>query len=393
MKKHINLLYQLIFSLIIVCLALGQLQRWQLTSDVAIYGHDVLIFGFILVWGVNLVISRSKVNLITRLEMIYALAAWLVCTWLINSVSFGIISSMSGLLYLLRWIMYLGFGMAIYDLLTKRVLAIRPIKWLFRIGLLAAFLGIGQYIFWPDTRILYTFGWDDHLNRLIGTYFDPGFTGLMFILALILGLVRKNYLAVGLFLVATLLTYSRASMLTLLIILLIWTVKTRELVIGSSWLIVSLILVLMLPQTAGEGVKLARTQSVTARITSTVSGLEIFTQNPIWGIGFNNYRLVLPQSDRQIPSHTSSPDNSYIFLLATAGLFGLGLFIASIGGLWLFSWQESAELFLSIVAISIHAMFNNTWFYPFVLIWFWILLASVMARSKINEPPQHNTNK
>src|SRR3989338_6680935 len=59
-------------------------------------------------------------------------------------------------------------------------------------------LGLGQYIFLPDTRFLLSYGWDEHYWRLIGTVLDPNYMGVMMGMIVLFGIQVANLDSVSL---------------------------------------------------------------------------------------------------------------------------------------------------------------------------------------------------
>ena len=164
--------------------------------------------------------------------------------------------------------------------------------------------------------------------------------------------------------VALLLTYSRSSYLAFLVII-VFHLRRRKLLLlvaCSLWLVA----LLSLPRPGGEGVKLERLFSITNRLDSMQQGLRLFTQHPVFGVGFN----LLRYQQNNLVSHSGAGIyNSFIFLLATTGLPGL------LAYLWLLKRQLKSNAYF-LVPILVHSLFNNTLFYAPVMLWLWLLLAS-----------------
>ena len=260
-----------------------------------------------------------------------------------------------GSLYLWRWLAYA----LIYFVARQAKLPLR--RYLIITGLIVAITGLIQYFLFPDTRFLYNLGWDEHYYRLIGTFFDPNFTGIFLVLTLIL--LWPSPVSIVPF-VALLLTYSRSSYLAFLVII-VFHLRRRKLLLlvaCSLWLVA----LLSLPRPGGEGVKLERLFSITNRLDSMQQGLRLFTQHPVFGVGFN----LLRYQQNNLVSHSGAGiDNSFIFLLATTGLPGL------LAYLWLLKRQLKSNAYF-LVPILVHSLFNNTLFYAPVMLWLWLLLAS-----------------
>jgi len=252
-------------------------------------------------------------------------------------------------------------------------------------GLSLTALGLLQYFIFPDLTQLKWLGWDDHYYRLAGTIFDPGFTGILLVLTFFLCLHTKldkttKIFSLALTTLALFLTYSRASYLAFFAGLIIYGLKKIKLKKAVYIIFAFLFVLPFLPKPKGEGVNLLRTFSITRRFDSMKIGLTIFSQNPVTGVGFNLLRPAvnryqLAESDWQTSHSAAGIDNSYIFILATMGIPGL---IAFLWLLYSILNIKTNQLLIhtSFAAVSTHALFTNTFFYPFVMLWLWLLLGS-----------------
>ena len=191
----------------------------------------------------------------------------------------------------------------------------------------------------------------------------------------------------------------------------------------------------VIPKQGGEGVNLFRTNSIEQRIESWKEGVNVWREHPWLGVGFNNYRVakekVQESTIRQLAEYKkiqegkghgeNAPSSSWILLLATTGIVGTGWLIAisSLAGICSFAvtlritqgkptrfrsgWPRAAASLLRkfanfancynrkstevkninglwvgvLMMVGIHAIFNNTMFYPPVL----VLLALIKAAS------------
>lgn len=257
-----------------------------------------------------------------------------------------------GILYGLRWLVY---SLLLWPLvqLSKHV---RLEKILNAFGAVFVIICWIQYIFFPDMRWLYYFGWDDHYYRIIGPLLDPGFTGIILVFILIWLWETKSERLLQVFTLGSLLlTYSRASFLALFVAM-IWLKKPVKL------FVLCFLLIVFLPRTSGgEGVKLERTASVNARVINWQNTWETFLSNPILGVGFG---LV-------------KSDSSLLYVLATTGILG---FVAYLGYL-----KHLYRLGPTFGALMIHSIFLNSLFYPAVLMWLAFRMA--IMESKKSELP------
>ena len=287
-----------------------------------------------------------------------------------------------GFFYLLRLAAYFAFFGVVLDFAARRkgsALLLRD--GLLSVGFFTAVFGWVQYFFFPDFRSFTVWGWDDHLYRLIGTFMDPGFTGIILVLSAVLALYsffRNSRSIHGLlfifFSVSVLFTYSRASFIALLAGVLVLLYFFRKARLFLLCLAVFVIAVLSLPRPAGEGVKLERTSSIHTRITSYSEGFGVFLQNPVFGVGYNNICLVkkVGLGETDTASHSCSGFESGILtLLAATGLAGFFAFIHLLWGLARsIAGASLRALFVSsVLAVLAHSFFVNSLFYPWVMGW------------------------
>jgi O-antigen ligase len=301
-------------------------------------------------------------------------------------------------LYLLRWLVYAGIYFVVYDLTKNSKLKTEKlINAMILVGFVAAVLGLAQYFFLPDTRFLEAYGWDPHYYRVIGTFLDPGFLGLILVLSLIIVVVkawqkkkyRKRLIGAGLVVyLALALTYSRASYFAYSLAMgaIAWRKRSAKFLFAV--LAIGLMTVALLPRPGGEGVKLERESTIKARILNWQQSVEIARDNLLFGVGFNSYRYAQdryidwPEGELEISHAGAGADSSLLFVLATTGIFGL------IAYLWL--WTKALSLSLrnlkkpeniialaSILAVFVHSFFANSLFYPWIMVWLWIVLGGI----------------
>ena len=299
-----------------------------------------------------------------------------------------------GALYLLRAVSYVAFFTAIYNLVKaknkyKNIL----FNALIVVSLEVGVLGLIQYFLIPDLRFLYAFGWDDHLYRLIGTFLDPGFTGIILALGGILALAayikegkRVYLLGIAFLTLALLLTYSRASFVAFGVGLATLFIKTRR----SLILLIAAIFLLaipFLPRPEGYGVRLERTHSIVSRLANYRQTLEIFQKSPLFGVGFNNMCAARQEflEDKMIDSHAcSGSDSSILLVLATSGVVGL-ILVISLSKTILESLPRNVfgYAFLAcFMALLVHSQFVNSLIYPWVLGYMSILGGVSLGGSK-----------
>ncbi len=330
----------LIFILFFI-LPFGQLER---LPGLPLYLHDLVIL--------MLIIINLKFIKFSRPVWLFIVACLL--SLIVNFFRFPVQELLISSLYLVRWLAYA----CLLPLFKHHKLDLRP--WLKYLCLALAILGFLQYLFIPDTRFLASLNWDDHYYRLISTVFDPNFLGLIFVLGLIL--FNLQILPSLVLLIALLLTYSRSSYLSLIAVILAFALIKKK--FKYLFLILIFALLPVLPRPGGEGVKLERWFSVEQRLANYRESLQLIKLSPIFGLGFNTLRYY-----RGDPvSHAAAGlDSSLLFVLATTGIIG---FLAYLN--WLKTlWPVSLIVKLSLVAILVHSLFQNSLFYPLIMIWLW----------------------
>lgn len=268
-----------------------------------------------------------------------------------------------GAMYLLRFLVYSSLSGVL----------VQSIKVIPVVGIGTAITGILQYIFIPDVRFLEYWGWDPHYYRIVGIFLDPGFTGLILVLTLVY-LVINNYKKIWWIVVylALALTYSRASYLAFFTAFTWISIQKKDWKYGViSILILGLTVVALPRHSSGEGVKLERLSTIYARIESWKKAWEIFSNNPIIGVGFNTYRYAQKASPE---SHAGAgSDSSLLLVMATTGIVGLLFYLKYLKVLWKLS-NKNLILSTSLIAILIHSVFLNSLFYPAVMLWLALLI-------------------
>ncbi len=372
MKKSKHFFHLFLLGILAIFLSFGQLERIQVTSQVAFYLHDVLLV-FWIATSFQLLTPLLKKN-ISWLSGFFSI--WIVLGILVNGI--GNSGLLTAVLYCCRLLTYLVFGELLLDLVRKKLLTHTQILCavLFT-GVMMLYFGFLQYIFIPDTRILFFLGWDDHYYRLISTLLDPGFAGIMLVLTFCAAqmIEQKKFkkLFSVLLLFGILLTYSRASYLTLAFVLGIATVTfwlQKNLFVSAYlvYLCVFLTAIPFLPRPGGEGIRLERTSTITARTAGIVQNFQSMEPKE-WITGKG---LFLPIHSSQTlfgqPDHAVVSSNWIIFVLIETGLPGWIAFFLIIFTVLKNFWKKNVWLFLAFCAILIHGLFNATIIYPFVVL-------------------------
>jgi O-antigen ligase len=133
-----------------------------------------------------------------------------------------------------------------------------------------------------------------------------------------------------------------------------------------------------------------------ARIESWQNALEIAKDHPFLGIGFNNFRFAqsdygffnYPQTGNEHSGAGS--DSSFLTILATSGILGFVIFIASLTVVLYKSFLLRKNFlafatFVSFISIIIHSQFVNSLLFPLIMIWLWFLAGLAFLESKDEE--------
>ncbi len=330
----------------------------------SIYLLDILVF----LIAISLITSKDR-NKILSGSIVKPLLIFLgvAIFSLIINIKQGISSGFpTSFLYLLRLLTYPSIFFA------ARFVGFNKLKNPLIISLsIFSILGLFQYFIFPDMRFLKNLGFDDHYFRLIGSLYDPNFSGAIFAATSLFLLGNSKFLHSIPFVGLLALTFSRASYLAFaagLIYLLITRKRAKFLLL----LPLLGLIVYLIPKPFGEGVNLMRTFSIFSRLGSWQEGITLFFQRPIFGWGYNTLRGI-GNSRFQI-------DNSYIFLLATTGIAGL----ISFTNLIITLLKNTRNVGLKVLAMSIlvHSIFNNSLFFIWIFAFFWISLGLDRVKPK-----------
>lgn len=385
-----------LFFIFLVLFPFGQLTRIPLSflnlPEVHLYLTDIILFLLVLSWGICKISEKGKkYQLPVLAKPIFLFTVLAVFSLIVNSPLFSKRELGVGFLYLLRWVFYAGLYFVLFDLKKK----LGWLNWknvrcfLIIIGSAVGIFGLSQYFLWPNLKALEVLQYDPHFYRVVGTFLDPGFTGLILVFTFLLIIdcwfeeKKKWLIPLSLIIYSALaLTYSRASWLVFLIAVLFVAYFKK------SWKFLLVILALMgftyflLPRPAGEGGKIERTYTIEARLINYQQALMIAKEHPFFGVGFNTYRYAqrdygfFEAEEWRISHSGAGADNSWLFVLATTGVFGFLSYL----WFWGRALKESKKktiVLVSLLALIIHAFFVNSLFYSWIMAWIWILLAFV----------------
>ena len=304
-------------------------------------------------------------------------------------------------LFLLRFVFY--FWVMIITLnVVKREKMEKWVNIFLSAGTILVFLGFLQLLFVPNLLFLAPYGWDPHKMRIVSSFLDPNFVGIVFVFlasfSLSSYLFKKNLVLLFVFLsssIAVLLTFSRSSYLAFLCALLVIGIL-KSFRITSFAILIFLVSFIFIPQ-ARERVTGAITfdETVKARIESWQRALLVFKDHFLVGVGFNTYRYTQAsygffENDQDLGGHSGAgSDSSLLLVAATTGVFGLAAFMWILISIWSTVAKSSKRSFValgtsaSFIGLVVHSQFVNSLFFPQIMLLFWFFVGIVSREDNL----------
>jgi len=299
--------------------------------------------------------------------------------------------------YLLRFDAYIsllfigGIGLTIFQKIVLKKIFIFA-------TFLTVIMGFIQLIFYNNLRNLYYLDWDEHLYRLFSSFLDPNFAGIVFSLFVLYlfgriikslkdlkDIISLNTILFAATITALIFTYSRTALISFAVGFSILLIGFRKIKLLLLMLLLLLAAVFLVSDFSIEGLNPVRIASTEARITSMEEALEIFSENYLFGIGFNAYRYAQVKygfrNSQEILSSNADAgtDNSFLFILSTAGIAGFIFYL----NIWFNIYRKiklkkkKTERLVPISIISalfIGSFFINALFYVHIMFWVFFYL-------------------
>lgn len=395
----------LLFTILILLIPFGVILRFSVFPNVYIYPIDLVAIVIFIIYLVSLIKNKK----IEHEKIFYPLLGFLgigLFSLFLDLRYLSISQFLVALLYLFRFTVYASLIWSVAKIAKDKNLNIK----LLASGSLFVVFAYIQYFYYNNLRNLYYLGWDDHLYRLFSTFLDPNFAGVFLVLIFILvtGLSidfykKKNtrifllLLLLGMAtLVAILLTYSRSAFIMLLVGLVVLLLLNKYVKQLLLMLVVVIVLYFSFANLKIEGLNPLRLASSEARLVSARQATNIFSKNPVFGVGFNSYRYTQVRYGTRTPNGIASSnadagtDNSYLFVLATTGVVGFvffAKFLFEIVNSLLKVYKKNKSVFAAIalssfVAILADSFFINSLFYIFIISWVFILVGITLSRKQ-----------
>ncbi len=345
----------------------GQLGRISFfNQEINLYTYDIVLSFTFLIFLFKYRFKPIQ-QVFKKYKIIFFFISSLFFSFLLRILQFNWNQNIISFLYFTRFVTYILYFLYLHYHLKKnndQILS-KTVRLFFLITIISSFI---QYFFYSDLQNLVYLGWDPHYHRMFGVFLDTSIAAAIYGLSfLFILLSRFNSLAL-MFLVSLILTFSRSSYIALFISLF-YLFLTKK-IIRYTLLVVLLffLLFLLVPKEFGQGVGLTRTFSISSRIFDYQQGIQIWSRNPIFGIGYNRLRYIREElkllGQMKVPSHAASGlSSSYLIILICGGIIGLGFFIASIVSLI----KMNREIATMVIFIAVLSFFDNVFLHPFVL--------------------------
>ncbi|MCX7881345.1 MAG: O-antigen ligase family protein [Patescibacteria group bacterium] len=281
---------------------------------------------------------------------------YLLVSFLIDLKKYNYQQNLIAFLYQIRLIFYfLGF------LYLKKV----DLKPFFVVLILVTVpLSLTQFFLYPNLRNLLYLGWDPHIFRLFGLFFDTYVAAAIYGLIFLFLFFKKKFFLrkflLTIYFLFILLTYSRLGLISFLITLFIYFIINKnyqKILLISGMVFIFIFLVLKFDRGA---INLNRMFSIKARVIDYQKGISFFVKKPIFGYGYNRIRFIKNES----VSHSgASFSSSFLTVLVGAGLIGFFLFIKSL--FQLINKNKFGVYFL--IFLGFFSLADNVLLHPFIL--------------------------
>lgn len=382
--------------LLLLLFPIGLVFRIKLASNILFVPQDMVVLLIFILTCYEIVIKgKLKFDIYFKIQLLFVIFG--IGSLILNSFIHKDINIVASSLYAIRYIAYIGLINVGRYFSTSKL--IKPIVILS--GTVFIILGYLQYYFYNDLAGLKYLGWDIHLYRLFSTFLDPNFAGVFYVFFLFIIFYqqlgkkfRDSYLYVLLFVfdfLAIILTYSRTAIIALVVSSFFYCLLMRKIKIFFMFFISLLVCLILFSDISVEGLNPLRTASTNERIKSIENVSKIIQINPITGIGFNAFRDtqirlgIRNTIGANVSNADAGTDNSYLFVLAVAGIPGFFLFIVSYFYLIKQIRKEREQiniiLISSLIGIFVGSMFLNVLFYTPILAF---ILLTFALRKKIS---------
>lgn len=361
----------ILFYLTALLFSLGQLARVSFyNQQVNFYLYEVLmvmtLFALFFKYGFKLLRFSWE-----KFKPVFVFLGILLVSLIIGFTKYSLFQNAVGFLYWYRLhIYFLYFFYLSYHLKNNKDFYKVVKRGFYLIAILTIFSTLVQYFFYPDLRNLIYQGWDPHLYRTFGVFFDTSIAAAIF--GLFFLMVDQPIIKIF-YLILVALSFSRSVYIGLFITLVYLFIQQKQLKKIFLFLIFFLALVFFIPKPAGEGVNLKRLYSIESRIEDYRQGFKIWKNSPIIGFGYDRIRYIKQSNSIHSGATFSS---SFLTILVSSGLFGLASFVLA---LWSLSKSSKIAPIL-LIFLSLISLFDNILLHPFILYLLFISLVTLFDK-------------
>lgn len=370
--------------------SLGQLGR------ISFFGQQINAYGYEIGFMIILLIIFAKYRFeplqqgLQKLKIPFIFIGYLSLSFLISTFFYSIHQNLTAGLYLIRmWSYLMFFTYLIYYLEKHTEIRKHVNRGMWLIMIITVLSSILQYFLYPDLANLFYAGWDGHLYRIFGFFFEPAIAAAVYGILLLILLTKElsvkyewlRYLLIGLFGIFIFLTYSRGAFLALGITLGIFLLTQKKalylLLIGAIFIIG----IVFLPKKFGEGVNLMRVSTIQSRFIDYQEGFKIWQKSPVLGIGYNHIRFEKKGGNSvnefENYSHSgASFHSSFLIILVTGGIIGLILYLWNLK----FIASHGKGMFYIIWYLAIFSLTDNALLHPFIMFLAFCVLTQAVIR-------------
>ncbi|HLC94268.1 MAG TPA: O-antigen ligase family protein [Patescibacteria group bacterium] len=374
----------LLYSIFLL-LSLGHIGRISLfDQEVNLYLHEVVMAPTLFY-----LMKKIGFSLFTRPKphekAFYIFILVLFVSLISEFWKFSMFENTVGFLYLIRLFMYGLFFLYLLSWVTLKKdhgTVIKKGVQLFMV--LTIIFSIAQYFLYPELTNLAYLGWDKHVARLFGLFFDTTASGIILALLFFYSLERGGryrWFMGSVLLILLLLTYSRISYVAFTIAFFYSFAKKLRAKTVLLYILIAFVFIMLLPRVQGESTRLERLFTIQARLINQQEGLVLWLKRPFLGHGYDRLRYVrrLQGFDHSAAAFSSS----FVTLLAASGIIGFGTFLYFMKKLYdLLPHLGKTALFVILIA----SLFDNIILHNLTLMVFIMVCAASISQISGRRP-------
>jgi len=385
------------FFIFAVCstFLIGQIGRISLLGQqINMYVYEPVLF----IYTVYLFYLYKAEPLKLRLAKVGGLLlGTLGVSLLLNLGLFTRVDTMIALLYLLRLTMYIAFFLCFYySVSVDKKLKSHLQNSLILFGIATVIATFVQYFLYPDLRNLFYLGWDPHLYRVFGLFFDTFLSGAIYGLMAIFfyfsndGVLKNKYFKwslFGVYLLFIFLTYSR-SLYGAFAVIALFILARRSFRSAVIFAVLFFAVLVVLPKPFGEGVNLFRTYSLVSRAKDYKDAVALWSKRPILGYGYNTIRALklqnglLDEKTAAVSHSGASFHSSFLIILVTGGILGLIGYVSFLALVARTSFVGG----VMVVLTSLLSLSDNVLLHPFILLMLSLLVVYFASHPSHKSP-------